>query len=205
LSKFRIKLKLTGLEIEVEGTREDVPLLAKQIGAQLGSLVAPAAAMADGKALGHQREPIDITPPREAQTGSAGKVRRPARRGGGGGESAVAVEFNHSVESYGSPLQAWNTAKKSMWLLYVSDKQGGPKEMSAAQIATTFNKRFKQAGMIRPENVSRDLGRLKTKAPAKASDDTTKDPAVWFLTETGTKDAEALVAAARGGEAGGEA
>lgn len=204
MSKFKISLKLSNLELEVEGSREDVPMLAKNIGAQLGNLLAPAASMADGKALTQQREIIDVTPPREKQNGSAAKARRTSRRSGGGGGDSSAIEFTHNIESYGSPLQTWNTATKSIWLLYVSDKQGGPKEMSAPQVAATFNKRFKQAGMIRPENVSRDLGRLKTKAPAKAADDTSKDPAVWFLTEAGIKEAETLVIAARGGEPGGE-
>jgi hypothetical protein len=35
MSKFTIKVKLQGLEIEVEGTREDAPKIASQLGKRL--------------------------------------------------------------------------------------------------------------------------------------------------------------------------
>jgi hypothetical protein len=200
LSKFRIILKLTGLELEVEGSREDVPLLARNLGAQLGNLLAPAAAMADGKALpSNERATITQAPTSEPAARSHKRgIRRTGATATASGEASAAIDFKHDPAAFGSPLQTWNTAKKAMWLLYVSDKQGGPKEMPPAQIAKTFNKHFKQAGTITPNNVSRDLGKIKSTPPAKAADDATKDPATWYLTDSGTKEAERLVTEARG-------
>jgi hypothetical protein len=48
MSKFTVKVKLQGLEIEVEGTREDAPRLAQQIGKQLGGLLQAPALLASG-------------------------------------------------------------------------------------------------------------------------------------------------------------
>jgi len=38
MSKFVIKVELQGLKIEVEGTKEDAPRIAKQLGQQIGNL-----------------------------------------------------------------------------------------------------------------------------------------------------------------------
>ena len=35
MSKFKFKLKLQGLELEMEGAREDIPLMAQNLGNQL--------------------------------------------------------------------------------------------------------------------------------------------------------------------------
>ena len=41
MSKFKFKLKLQGLELEMEGAREDIPLMAQNLGNQLtGTLAA---------------------------------------------------------------------------------------------------------------------------------------------------------------------
>jgi len=52
--------------------------------------------------------------------------------------------------------------------------------------------------LIRPSNVSRDLGKAKTVAPAKVNEDSTKSPSTWFLTVEGEKTAVELVTAGRG-------
>lgn len=48
MSKFTIKVKLQGLEIEVEGTREDAPRIASQLGKQIGGLLQAPATLASG-------------------------------------------------------------------------------------------------------------------------------------------------------------
>jgi hypothetical protein len=65
--------------------------------------------------------------------------------------------------------------------------------MSAPRIATTFNKHFPQAGVIRPNNVSRDLGKFKMKSPALVSEDRAKNPSAWFLTDSGIQRVEKLI------------
>lgn len=85
-----------------------------------------------------------------------------------------------------------------MWLLNVAANEVDTKEMTANQIADTFNKHFRQAGPIRVGNVSRDLGVKKRHTPALVSEDTTKSPPAWFLTEAGIKQANELAGKARG-------
>jgi hypothetical protein len=38
MSKFKFKLKLQGLELEMEGSRDDIPLIAHNLGNQLTGL-----------------------------------------------------------------------------------------------------------------------------------------------------------------------
>lgn len=52
MSKFTIKLKLQGLEMEVEGTKEDAPRIAQQIAKQLGGLLQTPAVLASGNGIG---------------------------------------------------------------------------------------------------------------------------------------------------------
>ena len=39
MAKFRFKLKVTGLELEIEGSREDASMLGKSVSAQISSLL----------------------------------------------------------------------------------------------------------------------------------------------------------------------
>jgi hypothetical protein len=212
MTKFRVKLKLTGLELEIEGSREDVPQIAKTIGMQLGGIIAPAAAMAEGKPLALGRETIDVTPgvapPTSTVRGSrGGKHGRRASasaasdNGLGGPNTDTAptyFDFRHDADVWGTPIQTWNTADKAMWLLHIAAQQNVAKEMTGPQIANTFNRHFRQAGTLLPHNITRDLGKQKSKPPPKVNEDTTKDPAAWYLTEAGIKYADVLVKKARG-------
>ena len=49
MSKFRIKMKLQGLELEIEGAREDASLISRNIGQQVASLMQPAGNIVDGE------------------------------------------------------------------------------------------------------------------------------------------------------------
>ena len=76
------------------------------------------------------------------------------------------------------------------------EQEAGKTQVSAGQLAATFNKHFKQAKTIRASNVSRDFGKLKSQKPALTDDDNTQSPAEWFLTEAGKEKARSLVASA---------
>ena len=41
MSKIKIKLKLTGFELEIEGSKDDIPQIQQAIGQQIGSLLQP--------------------------------------------------------------------------------------------------------------------------------------------------------------------
>lgn len=45
MSKFKFKFKLQGLEIEMEGAKEDIPLMANSLGNHLAGLMQPASEM----------------------------------------------------------------------------------------------------------------------------------------------------------------
>jgi hypothetical protein len=59
-SKFKITLKLQGFELQVEGSREDIPMLTKNVSAQLAGMLMPATNMVEGHA--------PVLPPTRGQT-----------------------------------------------------------------------------------------------------------------------------------------
>ena len=205
MSKFKINLELTGLKLNIEGSREDIPLITQGLAQQLTGLIAPAAAIASGDE--DVLENRASAPPPMVQ-----EVRKKAKRKPAGARSGATadaadgaggpVNYRHDAEKYGSAKQTWTTAQKAMWLLHVVGESAGQKELSAAVIASTFNQHFKQSGPIQRGNVGRDLGKLKTKAaggkPPGVAEDTTKNPSLWYLTEEGSRTAQALVSAALG-------
>ena len=101
--------------------------------------------------------------------------------------------WTHDPNRWGTPSQNWTTAEKAQWLLHVVSQQTDIREIPSSQIAATFNKHFREAGPIRPQNVARDLGKLKTESPAPVSQDTMKDSKPWFLTQSGKTKAAELV------------
>ncbi len=200
MAKFKINLKITGFELSVEGNREDVPLMTQAVGQQFVGLLGPAADIVEGEIIEVSSQPAPLLveertakkPPRRRTPTSS------APRSNNGDKKDVAVDWRHDTSKWGSPQQDWVTAEKAMWLLHVAANEVNAKEMAANQIADTFNKHFRQAGPIRVGNVSRDLGVQKRHTPALVSEDTTKSPPAWFLTEAGIKRANELASKARG-------
>jgi len=197
MSKFKINLELTGLKLNIEGSREDIPLITQGLAQQLTGLIAPAAAIASGDDDILDNRPPAAPAPLVHEVKKRKKRVAPAR-GSGAADSATEqmnapIDFRHDPVRYGAPKQAWKTADKSVWLLHVVGS-----EMSGAVIVATFNKHFRQAGTITVSNANRDLGRLKGKSPAVVGEDTTKNPPQWFLTEEGTRQALKLVGDALG-------
>jgi hypothetical protein len=197
MGKFRIKMKLQGLELEIEGSRDDVPIISHNIGQQMAALLQPAGAIVEGESTSSNQGSTQAI---SDETG-AGRIKQRKRRPGGATNSGqspevVEVDWKHDPAKYGSPRQSWNTAQKAMWVLYVVGEELGTKELSAGVIARTFKKHFKQAGIIAGSNVSRDLGKQKMSSPATVGEDTTKNPSVWFLTDEGRKQTQVLIAEA---------
>ena len=204
MGKFKIHLELQGLKLEIEGSREDAPMIASNLGRQFSNLLAPAASIVEGDFEVQSTKQIQ-TPTEPGADGASSKRKRTRRRANGSvstetaDKTPVAIDWSHNVEKFGHPQQAWTTAKKAMWLLWVVGEQTMQVELTRFQIAETFNKHFKTAGLIRPQNVGRDFGTEKTHRPPKVSEDTTQDPSLWFLTEAGKRYARGLVAEALGG------
>jgi len=195
-AKFKIKFKLTGLEFEIEGDRQDVGQLSSTIGNQLGGMLAPVTAAASLNAP--QDEAIEVetqqvpTKPKKKSTS-----KRTPRTSAG--ESTEVIEFRHDVAKWGNPRQTWTGSQKSIWFLLVASAQAENSELTAGTIAASFNRHFKQSGEIRPSNASRDLGNLKSKkTPAWVGENTSQTPSTWYLTDEGTAQAKLLVSEAKG-------
>jgi hypothetical protein len=194
MTKFKFKLKLQGLELEMEGSREDIPLMAQNLGNQLAGLIQPAADMAEDKNKDQSQQQSLPTIDHSLGDAPDSKKQRRRRRATTAPQSANSgakpIEWTHDAAKYGSPQQTWSTATKAIWTLYVVLQELSLAQLTAPQIADTFNRKFKQAGTVRATNVSRDLGNLKVKNPSLTGEDTTKAVAEWFLTDVGVKSAQ---------------
>ena len=186
MAKFRIRLKLQALELEIDGEREDIPAIASAVQQQFAGLIQPAEAMAND----HKQLPPG--PTIDASNGTGKKTpsrKRSSGRPAGDGIAGQALEFRHDSVKYGSPQQSWTNTEKCIWLLAVIKGVTGTKEVSGPQIAATFNQHFKQAGKVHPPLVSRELGKAKIQTPAPVGE----DRGIWFLTDEGDRQAQALI------------
>lgn len=206
MAKFRIKFKLQALELEVEGTRDDLPVIQQAITEQFSGLLQPATMLADGEV------PKPVPPAFAGSTPAAVQAKATKRRGRSTGSSnngnnsgdaaKVALDWQHDASKYGNPLPTWSTQQKAVWLLYILNAEASVPEATAKTLELTFNKHFRTSGQVTQANVGRDLAKLKTprkNEPAWVSQDTTKTPAPFFLLENGTRGAQKLVAEALGG------
>jgi len=190
MSKFRIKMKLQGFELDVEGHRDDMPLIAQSVGQQIAGILEPATFLA-----GKEPTPQIVPPSTQAVVRNATRRRKTT---GGPTATSEAVDWRHDPQKWGTPKQAWVTADKAMWLLRVCGDDAGRQEMTATEIAATFNKHFKQAGVIQGSKVTRDLGRKKISKDSPVAEDTSKAPSQWYLTQAGKGVSDALVQQALG-------
>jgi len=195
VSKFRMKVKLQGFELEIEGNRQDASIIGRNIGEQISAMLSPAVNIVEGETIGENHPTVQPIIALPESTPKRKSNRRPkAPSGEASVENGASIEFRHDPAKYGMPSQQWNTAQKAIWLLYVVRESVGVGEMSAGQIFRTFNTQFRQAKTITRSNVFRDLGKAKLASPALVGEDTTKTPALWFLTDEGVRRAQTLVA-----------
>ena len=195
MSKIKFRIKLTGLEIEFEGTNDQMKQVSTNLGQQLTGLIQPGLnGGAEHKAGKPARtEDADVDVVASSIKGKKNRKSRAASNGGAKVEKLNVVDFQNDISTYGAPIQQWNTFDKGVWLLYVISKQASITEMSATEIAETFNKYFRQTKPIRSTNVARDFGNKKSGANALVSEDPTKNPSKWFLTEEGNKYVQKLI------------
>ena len=187
MAKFHIHLKLQGLDLEVDGERQDLPAITHAVQRQLTNLVIPGEVITDGH--------------RQMGDGGNGggsqeedKKKRPGRRApraSGDGAAGTPIEFRHDAAKYGNPVQAWSVTEKCLWLLYVLKKVGSASEVSGPVLAATFNQYFKAAGKVHPPLVTRELAKAKVQNPAAIGE----DKGGFYLTDEGEKQAEALIKA----------
>ncbi len=200
-SKFKIKFKVEKLELEIEGNREDVPLITQALGQQVSGLLAPASDIVQGEITENYDLP-QLSSEEKPKTRRKSSIRQPSQKSTSSISNVkskeTAVDWKHNSSKWGNPQQSWSTIKKSIWLLYVVLKETAISEISGRMISATFNKHFRQSGEIRTGQINRDLGKAKGEKPALISENTIKTPSAWYLTIEGEKRAKALISEALG-------
>lgn len=186
MSKFKIKMKLTGFELEIEGSKEDVPSIQQALSQQLGGLLQPAAGLIEEAPQPQMKtieaEPVAL-PASPSRNGKAKKrPTQPSSRSNGADADVPLDPWPRDVSKYVSPTQKWNTRDKALWVLYVAHEENIASEASGIQIRDTFNLHYRQANPITLSNINRDLGRVKGQL---VGEDMKTTPPSWFLTEAG--------------------
>lgn len=196
MSKLKFTFKIKELELQVEGTREEVATITNSIGQQFQGMMRPTGLMGEPQL---PQTPLQIT-----EDGEITEIKNsPRKRKTSGsqpkGEKAKAFDFLNDPAKYGAPLQSWSALEKAIWLLYVVQNILKITELSAGEIGETFNKHFKQLGKIRSSNISRDFGSKKAGGKAIVGENSTVFPAKWYLTEEGVKMAQKLIQGLKNG------
>lgn len=201
MTKIKIKLRLQGFELDVEGERQDVAAATRTISNQLANLMTPPNQIVNGVAPGGEQL-IDVTPDASSDERKSNRKKSGSAARGSSGKSAPAVDFVNDAARFGTPSQSWGLTQKAMWTLFVIGELKNTTSLAAGVIGRTFNKHFRQTGEIRPSNISRDLGKVKTKVgdtPPLVGEDTTKSPSEWFLVEEGIRQVRELISKSVGG------
>lgn len=199
MSKFRIKMKLQGFELEVEGTREDAATISQNIGQQLSSMIQPVSGIVEGEVVKTGNSSILLPQIIDHSAKRGRRARRAVTATSTEIKTSPTIELTLSPQKFGNPKQHWKTADKALWLIYVLQENDQGTEFSTRILTYTFNAHFKQSGTVTASNVSRDLGRLKTgTTPPVIGENNSKSPSTWFLTEAGVKRAQSLIAEALG-------
>jgi hypothetical protein len=186
MGKFKIHLKLQGLELDIEGDRSDMPAINNAVAREITGLIQPAAALTNGA------EPPTTPATIEGETDNSKKQRNRRKSSGprsSSDTSGQAVDFRHDSAKYGNPSQSWGVTQKAIWLLYVLKGIQGLNELAAPQLLATFNENFRQAKAIHPPHLSRDLGSAKVQNPAPVGE----HKGMWYLTDEGERQAKELI------------
>jgi len=190
MAKFRIRLKLQALELEVDGEREDIPAISSAIQQQFAGLIQPAESVADGhKQIEAPAQVVDVD---LTKARSKGRPRSSGRKNADT-PAAQPLDFRNDPGKYGNPQQSWNVTDKCVWFLHVLKELDVVGEVTGPQLAATFNNHFKAAGAIHPPLVTRELSKAKVRVPALVGEDKKQDPSLWYLTDEGSRYAQQLV------------
>jgi hypothetical protein len=183
-------MKIQNFELEVEGNRDDVPLITQSVGQQFAGLLAPATDIVEGEIIEEKSEkpsdPPKVAPKRTKRSNSGGKKSPKSEENG---VSGSALLWDHDENRFGSPKMEWNTADKAIWLLYVIGETLNIRELTSAQICTTFNHHFRNTRAIKSNNTTRDLKLRKTGQNLHVGQDNDR----WYLTTAGIEHARNLI------------
>ncbi len=193
--KFKLgEIKIAGVELEIEDEREQATAAFAALQNQLAGVVQPAISKAlIGAGAG---QVIDATAT-NSQNGSGAPARKRRKLGSSGSgktaeNSSEAISFVHDPAKFGNPQENWSTPKKGVWLLWVVEQAVGKAQLTIGEIVNTFNQHYRQFGTITTSNLARDFGTQRKKNPPPVGVDTTRDPQLWYLHDSGKTWAEKL-------------
>lgn len=186
MGKFKVHLKLQGLELDIEGDRSDMPAINNAVAREITGLIQPAAALTNGA----EPSTTPITIEGEIDNGKKQRNRKKSSVSRSSTETnGQAIDFRHDSAKYGNPSQSWSVTQKAIWLMYVLKGIQALNEIAASQLLATFNENFKQAKTIHPPHLSRDLGFAKVQNPAPVGE----HKGMWYLTDEGERQAKDLI------------
>ncbi len=195
-NKFKVKLKIQGFELEIEGAREDAAQISEQIGQQVAGIMKPVEGIIEGSPAEKPANQPSL-PGLEASPVTPQKPKRKKRTANLSGEKKTStdpIDFVLKDTTYSTPQQSWTIVQKAMWLLFILKELGLGNQHSGSVLNATFNKHFKEAGTIDTGNINKQL--MKKKSEKRVGQDTTNDPAEWFLIQDGINEVRELIAGA---------
>jgi len=197
MANFKIRFSVEKLELEIEGSREDVPIITQALTNQFAGMLSPTNEIVQGKIVEDVVNDENIKPT-VATALPSGKGKRKPPKGGKPkprttDEASEPLVWTHDTKKWGSPKQNWIAKKKAIWVMYIILQELNIDELTPFQIETAFNENFKKYRTIRATNISRDFNKQ-----SGANAWVGKRNGKWFLTEVGTQEAETLVKEDRG-------
>lgn len=181
---FKFRLKITGFELEVEGSKEEVAAITSTVTNQIKAL-------SNSQVIGLSNEIEDTDVTELSSTIPLSPQRKRSNRksasstGSNRSQKVDPIDFKNDPKKYSAPSMSWKTQEKSLWILYVLNEEKQISELSTQQICNTFNAHFKQAKTINSANIARDLGKSKLGNSAYVGENTSSSPNKWYLTEVG--------------------
>jgi len=197
-NKFKFKLKITGFELEVEGSKEDVAAITSTVSNQLKGLTSPP--VISDNAVTEDIDSTEVSNGMLHTPSPKKKKTRKAKTPGSSSSPAIkveAIDFRNDPNKYGNPSLQWSTVEKATWILYVVQNEKKISELTLTQISKTFNKHFRQSKEIRPSNISRDFGKAKQGATPLVQENATTNPSAWYLTTQGETYVQNLIKASK--------
>ncbi len=200
MAKLEVEFEITGFKLRIKGESEDVAARVSDVQRKMQGAFQALGSVGDGAISPNTPAPLPLIQLPAANgngngagaSGTTTRARRARRTSTSPRVAADAIELKHDAETYGFPSEDWNTATKSMWLLYIAEKQAEKTELSAPVIAETFNKYFRRFGAIRQNNVGRDLSNTQAKNRTVANN-ANVDPQTWYLLDSGKKEIEGKI------------
>lgn len=191
MAKFKMKFKVTGLELEIEGDRADIPLMTQNLGTQFAGMLEPAANIVEGESPSPKSVTNDAKPAAQIEDKpGGGRARRKNFSGGASGAPKTVITLTPDHDRWGTPSQDWTGVDKSVWLLHVLAESGHKGGATANELSQLFNEHFLQAGRLSRQNADRVLRDVSTGSDALVN---RSNAGKFVLVQKGSTRALALV------------